>query len=179
MKYLFIFFVLTVEYGRGQTSWSVFIPDDKTFEVMVPGKMDFGTKHVLTDLGEMKTNTYLYKGEQENPDPVYIINVTTYPTGLLNPDSTELLELFFTTSYDGIAEKLGGEIIYYADISTYYIPQKIYKINYNNGTANVKGKFAVYRDRFYSIQVFSSFEKSNLKDIDTFLDTFKLSADNP
>src|SRR5690606_37894558 len=143
-----------------QDSWTLFTPDDRIFEVQVPGKMDWGIKHVLTDLGEMQTITYLYKGEEDNPDPVYIINFTKYPKESLHKDSIQLLEDFFHTSLEGIIESLGGELVYYADISSVYTPQKLYKAHYNKGLAAVKGKMIVDNDTFFSIQVFSSFQNS-------------------
>lgn len=150
------------------------MPDDLSFEVLVPGKMDWGIKHVMTDLGEMQTITYLYKGEEKNPDPVYIINYTKYPLNSLNKDSIQLLEDFFQTSMEGIKESLGGELIYFADISSVYTPQKLYKIHYNKGLASVKGKMIVDNDVFYSIQVFSSFQNSQKNENDKFLNSFKL-----
>lgn len=151
-----------------------FSPAGYGFTVLVPGKMEYGLKHVLTDLGEIKTTTYLYKGEDIDPDPVLIINITDYPDGVLEADSISLMEDFFSTSLESIREKLVGETIYYADISNLYSPGKIYKIHYNHGQAMVKGKMFVSNDKFYSVQAFSSFTKSNAKEIDTFLDSFEL-----
>lgn len=158
-----------------QVNLEKFSPDGMGFSVMVPGKMEYGLKHVLTDLGEIKTTTYLYKGEEQNPDPIFIINITDYPAGVIERDSTTLLEEFFKTSLEGIREKLAGETLYYADISSLYSPRKIYKIQYNQGQAMVKGKMFVAGDRFYSVQAFSSFVNSNRKEIDLFLDSFELS----
>ncbi|MBK7525186.1 MAG: hypothetical protein IPI53_13840 [Saprospiraceae bacterium] len=65
-------------------------------------------------------------------------------------------------------------MLYYADVSTVYSPKKLYKINYNDGHAVVKGKMYIINDRFYSIQAFSSFQKSTDQSIDRFLDSFKI-----
>lgn len=159
---------------NAQDKQEKFSPEGMGFSVLVPGKMEYGLKHVLTDLGEIKTTTYLYKGEDKNPDPVFIINITDYPAGVIEPDSISLMEDFFNTSLEGIRKKLGGETIYYADISSLYSPRKIYKIQYNQGQAVVKGKMFVSTDRFYSIQAFSSFTSSNAKEIDKFLDSFEM-----
>lgn len=158
----------------GQETWINFVPDENLFEIQVPGKMDWGIKHVLTSLGEMKTTTYLYKGSEDNPDPVYIINFTPYPPHSLDKDSIELIEMFFQTSLESIVGSLGGDLIYLADISNVYTPQKLYKIHYNNGLAAVKGKMIIENDIFYSIQVFSSFQKSQIPEIDKFLDSFRI-----
>jgi hypothetical protein len=175
MRYsIFIMLFIAPCFLTGQKNWEKFIPENMGFSIMVPGKMEYGLKHVLTDLGELQTTTYLYKGEDKNPDPIFIINITNYPAGVLEPDSTELTEEFFNTSLEGIREKLGGETIYYADISSLYHPRKIYRIQYNQGQAMVKGKMFVSGNRFYSVQAFSSFSNSTLKDIDIFLDSFEL-----
>ncbi|MBK8620641.1 MAG: hypothetical protein IPN79_02505 [Saprospiraceae bacterium] len=151
-----------------------FSPPDASFDVKCPGTMDYGEKHVLTDLGEMKTITYLYREDIKNPDPIYIINYTDFPKGTLDADSIDLVEEFFKTSFDGILTNLKGEIIYYADISALNMPQKIYKINYNNGQAILKGKMLISGDRFFSVQVFSSLSQSDKPEIDGLLDSFKV-----
>jgi hypothetical protein len=169
----FIFFVFTV---FSQKKMAPFSPPDGSFEVKSPGTMDYGEKHVLTDLGEMKTITYLYREETENPDPVYIINYTDYPDGILDSDSIDLVEEFFKTSLEGIQTQLKGELIYYADISVLNMPQKIYKIHYNKGQAILKGKLLISKDRFFSMQVFSSLSQSDKPEIDAFLESFKVRA---
>jgi hypothetical protein len=179
MRYIFILLLFCPAGVFSQEHWELFLPEDQSFQVLCPGTMDWGIKHVLTDLGELKTITYLNKGSEETPDIIYIINYTDYPAGVLHEDSTELLENFFQTSLDGIVEKLNGKLLYYADVSTVYVPKKLYKINYNNGHAVVKGKMFVFMDRFYSVQVFSSFNKSNDPGIDKFLESFKILTGSP
>ena len=174
MKPIIFAFLWIPSYILGQETWINFVPDENLFEIQVPGKMEWGVKHVLTALGEMKTTTYLYKGPEENPDPVYIINYTPYPPQTLDKDSIEFMEMFFQTSLEGIMESLEGKLIYAADISNVYTPQKLYKIHYNNGLASVKGKMIVEKDIFYSIQVFSSFQKSQEPEIDKFLESFRI-----
>ncbi|MFZ1702987.1 MAG: hypothetical protein WAT79_01505 [Saprospiraceae bacterium] len=175
MKYLMLLLSFLPVTLIGQAEWTLFHPEDKSFKILSPGNMEWGIKHTLTDLGELKTQTYLHKGTEENPEIIYIVNYTDYPNESLDADSTELLEDFFQTSLEGIIEKLDGELLYYADISNIYVPQKMYRISYNKGQALVKGIFLIYRDRFYSIQVFTSFSKSNSPEVDKFLLSFRVS----
>ena len=172
--FLLTFFLIMYTISFTQKIQNVFTPPDGSFDVKCPGTMDYGIKHVLTDLGEMKTITYLYREETENPDPVYIINYTDYPKGILDADSIDLVEEFFKTSLEGIQTQLKGELIYYADISGLNMPQKIYKIHYNKGQAILKGKLIISKDRFFSVQVFSSLSQSDKPEIDAFLESFKV-----
>ncbi|MBK8817906.1 MAG: hypothetical protein IPN49_01995 [Saprospiraceae bacterium] len=154
MRVVYIFLLFLSVRAHSQDDWTLFLPEDRSFQVLSPGTMDWGVKHVLTDLGELKTITYLNKGSQETSEIIYIINYTDYPGGILHEDSTDLLENFFQTSLDGIIEKLNGQLLYYADVSTVYSPKKLYKINYNDGHAVVKGKMYILNDRFIPFRPF-------------------------
>jgi len=157
-----------------QNTWKKYVPEDGSFEVMVPGDMDTGEKHILSDLGETKVKTYLYKGDQELPDIIYIINSFNYPEGTVDPDSLALTDSLFYESILEVKKSLGGEMVYMADQSEHDLQSRIYKINYNGGKSTVKGKMYIAGQRFYSVQVFSSFEKSQYEEIDRFIKSFRI-----
>lgn len=172
MKFIFAF-IFGIQFCYSQTNWSKFTPEDNSFEILTPGKMEKGIKHIMTDFGEQKIYTYLHKGSSESPECVYIINYVDYPEGTFPTDSTELIEDFFLESILEIKNSLGGNLVYQADQSTTYNSCKIYKINYNNGKAALKAKMFLVKDRFYSLQAFTTFEKSTIPELDKFLQSFK------
>ena len=159
---------------NAQNGWKKFTPEDRTFEVLVPGDMETGEKHILSDLGETKVKTYLYKGDNDLPDIIYLINYFSYPEGTLHPDSLSLTDSLFQESIKQVQKSLGGDMIYMADQSEYALQSRIYKINYNAGKSTVKGKMYIEGQKFYSVQVFSSFEKSQYEEIDRFIKSFRI-----
>ncbi len=159
---------------NAQNIWKRYIPEDGSFEVLAPGNMDTGQKHILSDFGKTSVKTYLYKGDNDVPDIIYLINCFNYPEGTLNSDSLALTDSIFYESIAEIKKSLGGDLVYMADQSEYNLLSKIYKINYNTGKSTLKGKMYISGQCFFSVQVFSSFEKSQYEEIDRFIKSFKI-----
>ncbi|MBK9254807.1 MAG: hypothetical protein IPM42_04910 [Saprospiraceae bacterium] len=160
-----------------QSDWKKFSPDGHKFSLMAPGEMKYGEKNIITDVGPLKLITYLHQSKKDDPNHLYIINYVDYPEGTFHPDSTEVLNEFFDITISQNVKDLGGELVYKTEISSGTTPGQLYRVNYNKNSASLKSKIFLYGDRFYSLQVYSSMDKSLNADIDHFLNS--LSFEKP
>lgn len=173
MKNIFIALLIFPFISIAQ-EWQRYSTDEGFFRIDIPGKFVHNVESHQTDLGEFEVHSYIYKALEEDLNFLYLVNYFDYPENTFPIDSTIRINDLLVESIAQSAEDLGGKVIYSADIAQNYFPAKISRIEYADQQAVVKSKIVLARDRFYSVQVYSTIEKSLNDDIDRFLDSFQI-----
>ena len=155
-----------------QEKWSQFESDQ--FTILAPGKLEKKTKKITTEMGEVNTINYSLVFEKEHPNYLYTINVIEYPTGTINKDSLATIQEMINETLSGLEENLQSKIQYTSSLDIDYTNGYIFRmINETKGLIT-KGKIIVFNDYLYTLMVYTTKEKSLNREMDKFLDSFKI-----
>ncbi len=170
---LFSFFI-----SHGQDHWIKFSPEDKSFEVMVPGEMRDGQKKVFTEIGEIYPTTWVYTNEKDkDPNFLYMVSIIDYPEMTLNDSDEDFIDDFFNETLAQHVEDIKGELIYDAEKPLGHYPGRVFRASWRNGDFVVRGRMVLVKDRFYMLQVYTEKSFSLNDEAQWFLDSLKVSQD--
>lgn len=158
------------------SSWQTFRSVEGGFEVDVPGKMEHNIQQIRTDMGEINYHTY-YLATQNDKQGNFFFQVSYYESEALTipSDSSELLNKFFEATVEQAATSVSGQVLILDEIRYQgRYPGRFWRIHYNDGRSVLRTKAYLVGDKFYSIQVAVDSDFSLDKDIDHFIDSFKL-----
>ncbi len=156
-------------------NWSVFTSENGGFAVLSPAPLELNVQNIPTQAGEIQLHTYTHK-VPDSTQQVFLYSVTyyEYPEVLIPPDSTEMVEQFFTETLSAIADRLEGQIVYSEPVSSSDYPTRLTRISYENDSYALKNKMILANNRFYLIEVFSTSDQVIDNSINKFIDSFKL-----
>ena len=148
------------------------------FKVLSPGELTQKVDSVETAIGLMAYHQFVYQENPENiENVVYMITYVDYPEGTITEDSTALLNDFFSATIESAAQSVGGMLVYSDPYEQQGHPGRVWKIHYLEGKAAIKTVAFVAGRRFFTIQT-STFRKNALdRDIDKFMESFRLIKD--
>ncbi|MBK7700987.1 MAG: hypothetical protein IPJ39_20835 [Saprospiraceae bacterium] len=101
-----------VNQNIAQKQWQEFTPLGQQFKVLVPGIMTNGQKKILTDIGEMRPETWMCQGSEDDPNKLYIVSYVDYPEATFHPDSTTIIDELFQVSLETHLKDLSGQLTY-------------------------------------------------------------------
>lgn len=158
-----------------QTDWQPYTSVDGRFTVLSPGEFEHKETSIETEIGEITYHSYVY----QSPDPgadnlVYMISYCDYPENSIHSDSLAVLDDFFQETLDAATLSIDGELIYSAATTLQDYPGRIWRIHYNKGTASIKSKAFLVKNRFYNVQAITLSDKKLNTLADKFLDSFKV-----
>ena len=165
--------------GSQSDNWKVFQSYEGSFKVEIPTGMMLQNERVIyTDIGEITYHTYYYQEEGKNfENALYVVSYCDYPDYTIHSDSTALLPEFFNNTITSAEESVIGELRYEEDINYKDFPGKLFRIDYREGTATLKSKVFIVKNRFYNIQIATTRGKSLNSAADRFLDSFRLHSE--
>ena len=170
---IFVSFLVVPGLVLSQDDWVKFEADEVlTFSIDAPGEMEESSKSIKTAIGDLKALTYAYQGGEDDANYLYLINLVQYPEGTFPKDSVDLVDEYLNSAILTSTEKVNGELVYSAELD--YDTGKLFRIKYNDGNAVVKGKAFIKSDVFISLQVFTVKGQSLNREMDYFLDSFKV-----
>ncbi len=171
-------------FGQSQvnqvTDWKIFNTYEGQFRIEVPGgEMEKKEKVIHTEIGEITYVTYVHQTPlKESENALYIVSYCDYPANSMHSDSLELLEDFFNNTIEKASDSVYGEVRYEDDIRYIDYPGKLFRIDYRQGTATLKSKIFIVKNRFYNIQIATTTGKSLNDAADHFLDSFYLLSED-
>lgn len=174
MKNFIIILMLLIPAVGLTQEWQRYHAPDGSFRIDLPGAFVHNLESHITDLGDFEVNSFIYKAKDDDLNFLYLVNYFDYPENTFPQDSFAYINELLSQSVEQSAEDLNGKLIYSADIEQNYFPAKISRIEYAEQQAVVKSKMVLASNRFYSVQVYSTIEKSLNDDIDRFLDSFEI-----
>ena len=178
MKFGYMFSIMIccfwVNQNIAQKQWQEFTPPGQQFKVLVPGTMTNGQKKILTDVGEMRPETWMCEGSGDDPNKLYLVSYVDYPAGTFHPDSTALIEELFQASLETHLKDLSGQLTYQTASNYNQNPGLFYRATYNDNKLVVKSRMLLIGDRFYALQVYTFSEKSLNDGMNKFLESFRI-----
>lgn len=160
--------------GNTQNSWLTFTSEDNKFSVTSPCNLKEGKKKIYTDIGPLYPTTWVCEGEDEDPNFLYIVSYVDYEIGTFHPDSLDFAKFLLEVSVGQHVEDLGAQIIYQSHIWEQDRPCLLFRSNYLDNKATIKGKAILDGDRFYLLQVYALIENNTNKAMERFLESFTL-----
>ncbi len=157
-----------------QDNWIVFKSEQSHFSVLVPGEMKHKAETFLTDIGSVDFNSYIYKGDATDQNAVFIVLHYKYPMDITAEENDALADSLLLTTVEESLNKLEGSLDYQRNVEFGFYPGILYRIKYNNGNAILKSKSLIIKDDFYSLQIYTTIEKSLNYEMDKFLDSFRI-----
>lgn len=152
-----------------------FVDETAKFKVRAPGVFLEKFQSISTDIGDMDVLTYYHQPDiEEAPNYLYLINYIEYPKGSMHHDSTEVVSELFSKSVEEFNVSVSANSIYESQLTGESYPTYIFRSQYNEGFNIVKSKMLVFEHRFYFLQVFTTKPHSLNKEIDDFLDSFRI-----
>ncbi len=162
-----------------QDSWQPFVSIEGQFSVDVPAPMIHHIEKISTPIGEVDYHAHYLKWEgAAGGNFVFVVSYYVSPSLRIMADSTDLMQDFFQTTVDQARQRLGGEVLILDDIvyKNKY-PGKFWRIHYNGGKAVMRSKVYLVEDRYYSVQVAVDDSYSLSKEVDHFMDSFRIIED--
>lgn len=160
----FTLFFAWKEYQSYEGRFGISLPTEDVLQKTIP---------IKTAIGDLEEHVYYQvppNSDAENK--FYQVTYIDYPAGTFHKDSTELRELFYQTSLESAALRLGGKVIYSDNIETQFIKGKIWRIDYNRGNSVMKTKAFLFGDRFFTVSVATQKARSRNLEMEKFLDSF-------
>ncbi|MBK8633408.1 MAG: hypothetical protein IPN72_07515 [Saprospiraceae bacterium] len=170
--FIFVFLVVSVITGYGQTDFILFSDLQERFEVKAPGHFKYLEKIIPTVVGDVVNENFSLQ-KTDHPNTLYTVNVVTYPDAVIDYDSTEVNEEFLLNTLASIAEKNNCQVVY-KDIlaSQEGLPMMVYKLVDKVTKQSIKGVVKLQPNRIYTAQVYSPTGSSLNELIDIFLNSF-------
>jgi ribosomal protein L35AE/L33A len=155
-------------------AWKEFQSYEGRFGIQLPSEDVLQkTIPIKTVIGDLEEHTFYQVPPESNAEnKFYQVTYVDYPAGTFHKDSTELRELFYQTSLESAALRLGGKVMYSDNVETQFIKGKIWRIDYNRGNSVMKTKAFLFGDRFFTVSVATQKARSRNLEMDKFLDSF-------
>lgn len=172
MTKLLIFIIPFLFYGG---NWEEMTSYEGKFKISTPGQMTKKTQMIETEIGFIEYHTYLYQDESEAADNlVYLISFCDYPKNTVHSDSTALIAEFFETTIESARQSVDGELMYSSENKLKKYPGRLWRIDYNDGTASIKTQAYLVGRRFFNLQTVTRRELSMNESTNLFFDSFQL-----
>jgi len=167
-------FAVSMLYAFQSTDWEYHLSKDKTFSVLVPGKLTATLDTVASVIGPIFCNNLVYQEKADSIAAIYSLSHCSYPVGTLHSDSTELTDIYFESTVSNMVASLGGTLLYESEQSYVGYPGRIWKISYDEGKKWGKFKALMVEDRLYILQVRATNSVATRENATKYLDSFTL-----
>jgi ribosomal protein L35AE/L33A len=156
------------EYQSYEGRFSIQLPTEDVLQKIIP---------IKTLVGDLEEHSfYQVPPNSDAENKFYQVTYIDYPAGTFHRDSTELRDLFYQTSLESAALRLGGKVMYSDNTETQSIRGKVWRIDYNRGNSVMKTKVFLFGDRFFTVSVATQKARSRNLEMDKFLDSFSFIA---
>lgn len=170
----FLFFALSILYGFQTTDWEYHLSKDKSFSVMVPGKLTSTLDTVASAIGPIFCDNLVYQETADSVAAIYSLSRCSYPVGTLHSDSTMLTTLYFDSTVSNMVESIGGTLLYESEQTYAGYPGRIWKISYEEGKKWGKFKALMVENQLYILQVRANNSVATRENATKYLESFTL-----
>ena len=108
--------------------WALFVDPGGKFEMELPDSVQTEVSEVETVLGVLEYVNHFAHETLGNGQVTYALNYCDYPAGALDPDSTDLIDLFFAETIAGAVASTKGALIYSSGFAEDGLTGYIWKI---------------------------------------------------
>ena len=154
--------------------WERYVSKEGKFSIMTPGTLTEQLDTAQTAIGPVVCNNLFYHQKTDTTQTIYTLSYCDYPAETLHSDSTELVDLYFSSTVESMQNTLGGELLYQTTDRVYQYPAHLWKISYDENKKNAKFKTIMVDNRLYVLQVRTTDQPVTRKDANRFLDSFRI-----
>jgi len=155
-------------------TWIEYTSPDMDFAILFPVEVQEKEKILATTTGDILINTAYAISELDSTENfLYLVNSHNLHSGLYSMDSLQSNYDFLQLTVDDISKGLNGEIMYSNQCFQDSFPAIEYRLSYQEGQLQLKGRIFINQERLYSLQVFTSKAYTLNKNMDYFLSSFK------
>jgi len=159
------------------SEWKMTKSLDKKAFIYAPMEMKVRVDSIDTDIGPVITvHHVLQQSTEYSPNFLFHFSYTMYPTGVINRDSSLIVEDLLNSTVDNSVLMQNGVLLYSAKKDFKDNPGRIWKTKYNDGSYVMKSEAYVSDDRLYIIQVGSIADTPTGEAVDHFLDSFRITS---
>jgi hypothetical protein len=154
--------------------WKLFKTNE--FHALYPHTPDYDSEIVKSDVGDLKLKMYMYDASKDSLDDNYVYGVisTEYPDSLINSAFKDKLANLFRNSIDGAVTNVKGKLLSEKEITLDGYPGREIRINYPEGSALIKMRLYLVRNKMFILQTISDMKKEENPSVVKFLDSFGL-----
>ena len=160
--------------AMAQVDWNYHKIDTANFSIVVPGELKFSRQTMDLPIGQLNYEIYYSQAADTSENWLYQVSYCDYPIGTIHSDSTEFLKILFEENVKSSANAVIGDVVYEEDIAYKGYPGKIFKVHFANDGAAIKTRLYVIENRYYSISITGPRGKSLNRQVDKFLDSFRI-----
>ncbi len=170
---LFLFLsILTTAYS--QTTWQTYESIDHDFKVLLPELPKVKSKNLITEIGSLLTKNYSVSLDKKSTNFFYSINTVNYPPLTFSKDSTAYNNEVINSHIDALSTNLKCKLVYKNEIQISGEAAYLFRLSDEVSGEVVKGQIVLYKDKIYTVTVFTLLDRSLNSDIDKFLSSFEL-----
>ena len=173
-KTFFAIITIIVLSSFAPPEWMRFRNIDGRFRVLIRGAMTEKLADFETELGTIKTHTFVYQPEETEENLVYMIMYYDFPEGGMHSDSTELVKEFFDSTVEEAVSSVDGTLIYENAMEHQGYPARQWRVNYLENKAVIRTRAFIVRNRYYMLQTIALTEVDQNNVTDFYLNSFKL-----
>ena len=170
------FFLTAISLTAFSQNWDNISPEECKCAILMPGKPEQAKRTINHPAyGKLTMNfAILQPKDSTDPNLVYMLSYTDYPTGTIHSDSTNTLESFFASSREGAIANVQGKLLSETIVNLSGYPGRELRINFKNGLALIRCRNYLVKNRLYTIQIITLTENNFNNSINKFLESFKL-----
>lgn len=166
--------LFVINFGFAQEMFNKFLSTEHRFEVLLPSEPIIQEKMVPSSIGSLKNVSFHVSSEEDKPNIYYAVQLIYYPEGSFIQDSMDMISEFLTEAVSSIANTTRTGVVYRNILTEGKYPSILYRLADNEKGIGFKGKMILAGSVFYSLQVMFEKSKSLNKEMDKFLNSFKI-----
>ncbi len=175
-KFKFLLFLTIAFLGSHSTvqgqEWIKMYHDSLQFSIKSPEALIEKENEAMTEVGNLTINSFGLL-PKEGHNLLYQVMVMNYPYGALPLDSVELRTVMLYELVEQSASANEAEVVYKQEVEYFGLQGMQWRVH-SGADISIKSRAFIYNDRIYIVQVMSKRTQSLNKDIDRFLDSFKI-----
>jgi len=157
------------------SDWKLTKAIDGSASVFAPRIMEVRIDSIETDIGEVITVHHILKQSTEySPNFLFHLSYTIYPRGLIDPDSTAVVQDLLKTTVDNAVLMQNAELLYSSDKHYKDHHGVIWKTKYADGAYVMKSEAYFANDHLYMLQVGSLADVPTGEAVDHFFGSLKI-----
>jgi hypothetical protein len=161
----------TTAASTGNIQFQTFSSAEGRFSVLMPGTPKPTKQTAPLTNSTITTDLYLFQADSPNDGGVFFTVYNDYPADQVKQQS---LQTILNNIRDGQINAVKGKLLNEKDITLSQIPGKETEIS--GSGAYIKGRYYLAGNRLYQVYVAYPEGQQSTKNIQTFLDSFKISA---
>ncbi len=171
--FLFLFLCMFTSL-LAQSTWMPYESSDHDFTILLPEMPLEKSKTLHTELGQLVTNSYAVSLDKKSNNFFYSINTVLYPKATFSSDSLSYNNEVLASQIEALSENLKCKVVYQNKMKVSDEEGYLFRLSDDKSGEVVKGLIVMYKDKIFTVTVFTLLDRSLNGDVDKFLNSFTL-----